>query len=75
MKLHHVAHARHIQPLGSHTQTANDQRIAPTLELRFIVRATMHGVPLRRSQILLPLLLNENQRPLTTAEREMLQAG
>ena len=74
MKLHHVAHAGHAKRVRHHAQSARGQRVAPTLEQRFVVRARMHQTAVDGSLVVLPLLLDEDQRPLPRAEGIVLHA-
>ena len=74
-ELHHVAGAGHAQPMADHPHSAGDEQAAPAFSLGGIVAAGVLKPPLGSAQIFAPLLLQMNQRPLTTAEGEMLQAG
>ena len=75
MELHHVAFPRDPQRMGDHGEAAKDQQIAPALAKRLVVGAAVHQAALHRAQILLPLILHVNQRPLPPAEGKVLKAG
>ena len=61
--------------MGDYLQSPEDQRAAPALPGHFIVGSAVEKIALHRPQVLLPLLLQVDQRPLPSAEREVLQAG
>ena len=61
--------------MGDHLQSPEDQRITPALPGRLVMGFAVKEVALHRPQILPPLLLQMDQRPLPPAEREVLQAG
>ena len=75
VKFHHVALAGEPKLMGDHLQSSEDQRIAPVLTSCLIVGPAVEKIALHCPQVLLPLLLQVDQRPLPPAERKVLQPG
>ena len=59
--------------MRNHAHAPRRQRFSAALKQRLVVRALVHELPLHRTHVFRPLLLDMNQRPLPAAEREMLQ--
>ena len=75
MVLQHVALAGHAQRRGKYADAAGDVQIAATLLKPRVVGIAVHQSAVHRAEILRPLLLNVNQRPLAATEAEVLQPG
>ena len=75
MIFQHIAFAGHTQRGGKYTDAPGDEQVAPALPEVSVVGILMHQRPVHRAEILRPLLLNMDQRPLPAAEFEMLQPG
>ena len=75
VKLHHIALAGQAQGRGEHGQAAEDQGVPPALPERCVVSPAVEHAALHGAQILLPLLLQVDQRPLAAAEGKVLDAG
>ncbi len=73
-KLHDVGAAGQPKALAFEQQTASRSRCMPS-RLPGLVRALMQQASLRREPILLPNLLQMDERPLPRAEGEVLQAA
>ena len=58
--------------MADHPHSTGDEQAAPAFGLGGVMAAGVLKPPLGSAQIFAPLLLQMNQRPLTTAEREML---
>ena len=74
-KLHHVADPADPQPVGGDAHAADDQQIAPPLPGRGVVGLPVEGLPLHRPDVLRPLILNMDQRPLPPTKSKMLNPG
>ena len=74
MELHDVALAREPQRAGVHRQPAHDKDVAAPFPQLLVVRAAVHQVALRGQHVVRPRLFKVDERPLTAAEREMLDA-
>lgn len=57
-----------------HCQTANDEGVAPSFAQLFVVGAFVHKLAFRCQHVVGPRLLDMDERPLPTAEREVLDA-
>ena len=56
-------------------QTPEGQRISPPLPLGPVMSPAVEQIALHGPQVLLPLLLQVDERPLPAAESEVLEAG
>ena len=74
-KLHDVALTGEAERQRVNAQAARDDRVAAALAQLLIVGALVQKRALRGAQVLCPLLLDMDQRPLPPAEPEVLQAG
>ena len=75
MEFYHIACPGYPKLSGCHRKPAQDQGIASAFPYMRIVRPLVKKGPFRRAQILPPLTLDMDQRPLAAAKCEMLQAG
>ena len=72
MKLYDVARAGEIQFTAEHAHAAHGQQTGTLAGLPFIVAAFVEQFPLDRAQVVRPLLLDVDERPLPAAEGEVL---
>lgn len=75
MELNHIAGSADPQFCRRNPQAADDQGIASTLTLCLVMRPLVQDISLNRAKVLLPLLFDVDQRPLTAAKHEVLKAG
>ena len=75
MKLYYIAGTADAQFAGKDPQATQDQQIASQLMRSTIMRPAVEDATIGGALILLPLLLNVNQRPLPRTIGKVLQAG
>ena len=73
-KLHNIAAAAHAKRTGKDMQAARNNQISPRLPDCIVMGKVVQVLSFYGSEIILPLLLNMNQRPLPPAEGKMLEA-
>lgn len=74
VKLHYIAFPRNSQRGGGHRKPSKNQCIFPSLPNAFVMGPLVHQVTFYSSQIILPLLLDVDQCPLTATEGKVLYA-
>ena len=71
----YVAFSRKAQSSRANIQPAHDQGISAPLSQSLVMRSSMHHVSHGRKSVFTPFPLDMNERPLPTAEREVLNTG
>ena len=74
VKLHHIAGAADAQTLGRNPQATQDQQITAQLMGSTIMRIAVENAAISGTLVLLPLLLDVDQRPLPGTIGKVLQA-
>ena len=75
VEFQHVALAGNAESAGEDAHTARSYHTVAPLRQRLVVRALMHQPAVGRAQVLRPLILDMDKRPLPPAEQKMLQPG
>ena len=73
-KFDHVAAPGYAKARGLDTQPPNRQYVSPLLGKPLVVRPLVEDVSLDRPQVFRPLLFEVDERPLSPAERKVLDA-
>ncbi len=72
---HHVALPGHAQSGRSDAEPPHDEKARPFFQKIRVMRPAVHGLPFRSEPVFFPLLFEMNERPLSPAENEVLNAG
>lgn len=75
MELHHITLSGETQGRGSHRQPPQDQNVSTVLPRLLIVGTMVEEIPLRRAEIVPPLLLDVDKCPLPSVEGKVLKTG
>ena len=75
MKFQHIAGAGDAQSPGEDPHITGDEQVSPALGQVPIVGVGVKDSAVRGAEVLRPLVLDMDQRPLPAAEFEMLQPG
>ena len=74
MELHNIANSGYPQSVRVNIQSSNGNDVSSALSDPFVVGSFMHQRAFCRKEVLVPLLLDVDEGPLSTAEGEMLDS-